>query len=135
MLTCQKSKPLFDSLKATFSNFDASPLWLSCSEFFFNQKNELFLGNYVQEENYQGYRSPLNPKGQIDVVAGVELLDAWEELLRGNAAKDGGQVVDDGETVLGPGHLERGQANPVLGRGKIKRRLGLCRDVIKYENC
>ena len=102
--------------------------------FFLTKKNERFLGNYIQG-NYQGYRSPLDPEGQIDVVAGVELLDAWEELLWGNAAKDGGQVVDDGETVLGPGHLERGQANPVLGRGKIKRRLGLCRDVIKYENC
>ena len=66
--------------------------------------------------HYLRHQSPLPLVGDVLVVAAVELLHAGQELLGRHAAHHGRDPVDHGEPVLGPGHGEVRQRDPLLKR-------------------
>ena len=51
---------------------------------------------------------------RVLVVTTVQLLHAGQELVLSHAAHHGGDVVDDGKAVLGPGQGHVGQSDPLL---------------------
>ena len=61
-----------------------------------------------------GHKSPLPLTCEVLVVTTVQLLHAGQELVLSHAAHHGGDVVDDGKAVLGPGQGHVGQSDPLL---------------------